>query len=108
MYVTMLRPSTSKEAIANQLSKALKVQPTDFDCVKLLAKDHTSPSPTFISFKVGMADDLLLKSMEPSIWPPGVAFRVTENYSSCILIFIFFVLFFLFNAHPINKRLFEN
>jgi hypothetical protein len=77
LYVTMLHPTTTGEAVANQLSKALNAQATDFNCVKLLAKEVQSP--TYISFKIGMNDDLFAKSMEPSVWPPGVAFREFVN-----------------------------
>jgi hypothetical protein len=77
LYVSMLHPSTTEETIASQLSKTLFAQSTDFNCVKLLAKDVQSP--TFISFKVGMSEDLFEKSLEPSAWPPGVAFREFVN-----------------------------
>jgi hypothetical protein len=77
LYVTMLHPSTTEEAIAKQLSKSLNAQTTDFNCVKLLAKDVQSP--TYISFKIGMSEDLFTKSLEPSAWPEGVAFREFVN-----------------------------
>jgi hypothetical protein len=77
LYVSMLHPSTTEEAIASQLSKTLFAQSTDFNCVKLLAKDVQSP--TFISFKVGISEDLFEKSLEPSAWPPGLAFREFVN-----------------------------
>jgi PHD-finger len=77
LYVSMLHPSTTEEAIVNKLSDALDALTVDFKCVKLLAKDIQSP--TYISFKVGMNDDLFVKSLEPSIWPPGVAFREFVN-----------------------------
>jgi hypothetical protein len=64
LYVSMLHPSTTEEAIASQLSKTLFAQSTDFNCVKLLTK--AVQSPTFISFKVGMSEDLFEKSLEPS------------------------------------------
>jgi hypothetical protein len=77
LYVSMLHPSTTEEAITQKLATACNGTTTDFKCVKLLAKDVLSP--TYISFKVGMNDDLFVKSLEPSIWPPGVAFREFVN-----------------------------
>jgi hypothetical protein len=70
--VGRLHPSTTEEAITQKLAGAIDALSTDFKCVKILAKDVQSP--TYISFKIGMSDESFKKSLEPSIWPLGVAF----------------------------------
>jgi hypothetical protein len=77
LYVSMLHPSATEEAITQKLAGAIDAPATDFKCVKLLAKDVQSP--TYISFKIGMSDESFKKSLEPSIWPPGVTFREFVN-----------------------------
>jgi hypothetical protein len=77
LYVSMLHPTTTESAVTEKLANALGAAQTEFQCVKLLAKSVESPS--YISFKIGMNDDLFAKSLEPSIWPPGVAFREFVN-----------------------------
>jgi hypothetical protein len=73
LYISMLHPATKEISIVKLLSTALKSALTDFNCVKLVSKNM--PTPTFISFKIGMPDDLFERSMDPIIWPSGVAIR---------------------------------
>jgi hypothetical protein len=73
LYVSNLDPQTSEDAVVKLISTALESAPTEFSCVKLLPKNVMAP--TFISFKIGMKEDLFLKSMAPELWPSGIAFR---------------------------------
>jgi hypothetical protein len=73
LYVAMLHPDTTEESVMKLLSNALKIAKTEFTCVKLLPKGMQTP--TYISFKVGMSDDLFEKSLDPAFWSNGVAIR---------------------------------
>jgi hypothetical protein len=76
LYVSRLDSQTSEEAVTNVLTAALQADANVFSCVKLVPKMQ---NPTFISFKVGMTEDLFGKSMAPEIWPPGIAIREFVN-----------------------------
>jgi PHD-finger len=76
LYVSRLDPQTCEEAVTKKLSGALNVEPKSFKCVKLVPK---MADPTFISFKVGMSEDLLQRSLAPEVWPPGIAVREFVN-----------------------------
>jgi hypothetical protein len=73
LYVSNLDPQTSEEAVVKLISSGLQSAPTEFSCVKLLPKNVLAP--TFVSFKIGMKEDLFLKSLAPQLWPSGIAFR---------------------------------
>ena len=73
LYVSNLDPQTTEEAVVKLVSNALQSAPTEFSCVKLLPKNVLAP--TFISFKIGMKEELFMKSLAPEIWPSGIAFR---------------------------------
>jgi hypothetical protein len=73
LYVSNLDPQTTEEAVVKLISSGLQSDPTDFSCVKLLPKNVLAP--TFISFKIGMRDELFQKSLAPELWPSGIAFR---------------------------------
>jgi hypothetical protein len=76
LYVSRLDPQTSEEAVTNVLTTALQVDAKMFTCVKLIPRMQ---NPTFISFKVGMSEELLQKSLDPKFWPPGIAIREFVN-----------------------------
>jgi hypothetical protein len=76
LYVSRLDPQTSEEAVTNVLTTALQVDAKMFTCVKLVPRMQ---NPTFISFKVGMSEELLQKSLAPEFWPPGIAIREFVN-----------------------------
>lgn len=73
LYVSNLDPRTSETSVIKLISNGLKSAPNEFSCVKLLPKNV--PSPSFISFKIGMSDELFPKSMDPTLWPNGIAIR---------------------------------
>jgi hypothetical protein len=73
LYVSMLHPETTEDSVIKLLSNALGNTQEEYTCVKLLPRNM--PTPTFISFKVGMSDDLFEKSLDPAVWPNGVAIR---------------------------------
>jgi hypothetical protein len=73
LYVSNLDPQTTEEAVVKLISSGLQSAPTEFSCVKLLPKNVLAP--TFISFKIGMRDELFQKSLAPELWPSGIAFR---------------------------------
>jgi hypothetical protein len=73
LYVSMLHPETTKESVIKLISTAMKSKATDFNCVKLLPRNMKDP--TFISFKIGMPEDLFEGSLNPTLWPSGVAIR---------------------------------
>lgn len=76
LYVSRLHPQTSEESVLKLLTTAHNVDEKMFTCVKLMPRMQ---NPTFISFKVGMSNDLLLTSLAPDIWPAGVAIREFVN-----------------------------
>jgi hypothetical protein len=51
----------------------IKSTPTDFNCVKLLPRNMKDPS--FISFKIGMPEELFKGSLNPTLWSSGSAIR---------------------------------
>jgi hypothetical protein len=73
LYVSMLHPETTEESVIKLISTAMKSTATDFNCVKFLPRNMKDP--TFISFKIGMPEDLLEGSLNPTLWPSGVAIR---------------------------------
>ncbi len=78
LYVSMLHPDTTEASVVKLLASGLKSDAGVFNCVKLLPK-NLQYAPSFISFKIGMPEELLSKSMEPSLWPTGVAVREFVN-----------------------------
>ena len=76
LYVSRLHPQTSEEAVTNKLCGALTVDSNEFKCVKLVPRME---DPSFISFKVGMTEELLQRSLAPEVWPPGIAVREFVN-----------------------------
>jgi hypothetical protein len=76
LYVSRLTPDTTEQAVTNKLASALNVDEKLFNCIKL---NPRMPTPSFISFKVGMTDDLLQRSLAPEVWPTGVAVREFIN-----------------------------
>jgi hypothetical protein len=77
LYVSMLHPETTEDSIVKLLGKKLNKTENDFTCVKLVPKNI--PTLTFISFKVGMSEELFEKSIDPTVWPNGVAIREFVN-----------------------------
>jgi hypothetical protein len=73
LYVSNLHPETTENSVVKLISNKLKSSPSEFICVKLLPRNMLSP--TFISFKIGMEDQLFIKTMNPDIWPNGIAIR---------------------------------
>jgi hypothetical protein len=76
LYVSRLDPDTTEQAVTNKLASALNVEAKLFNCIKL---NPRVPFPSFISFKVGMSDELLQRSLAPEVWPKGVAIREFIN-----------------------------
>jgi hypothetical protein len=76
LYVSRLHPQTSEEAVTKKLCSALNVDPSEFKCVKLVPRME---DPSFISFKVGLTEELLQRSLAPEVWPPGIAVRKFVN-----------------------------
>jgi hypothetical protein len=77
LYVSNLDPQTTEEAVVKLISSGLQSAPTEFSCVKLLPKSVLAP--TFVSFKVGMKEELFPRCLAPELWPSGIAFREFVN-----------------------------
>jgi hypothetical protein len=62
----MLHPETTEESAIKLISTVMKSTPTYFRNMK---------EPTFITFKIGMPEALFEGSLNPTLWPSGVAIR---------------------------------
>jgi hypothetical protein len=66
LYVSMLHPETTEDSVMKLLSNALgNTQEKFTSYLKLLPRNMQTP--TFISFKVGMSEDLFEKSLDPEV-----------------------------------------
>jgi hypothetical protein len=64
LYLSMLHPETPE--VMKLLSNALGNTQKYFTCIKFLPRNMQTP--TFISFKVGMSEDLFEKILDPAVW----------------------------------------
>jgi hypothetical protein len=71
LYLSMLHPETPE--VMKLLSNALGNTQKYFTCIKFLPRNMQTP--TFISFKVGMSEDLFEKILDPAVWFYRVAIR---------------------------------
>jgi hypothetical protein len=62
LYVLRLHQQTSEKTIRNKFSGALLVHRYEFKCANQMS------NPTFISFKVGMTEELFQRCLAPEIW----------------------------------------
>lgn len=73
IYLTKISPEATEEDIVNLAKSCL--QSEDVIAKALVPKGRPPSTLTFISFKVGVSQDLKSKAMNPSTWPPQIQFR---------------------------------
>lgn len=75
LYVSELHPATTCEQMADYISKKLNVPKNDIICKILLKKDCNLNDLEFVSFKIGIKEDLIDQTKTVNFWPPMVTAR---------------------------------
>lgn len=75
LYVSHLHPSTVAENMRSYVSSKLNMTLSDIDCWPLIPKNRDVNSLNFISFKVGLPEDVFERTLAPEFWPTGTSIR---------------------------------
>lgn len=82
LYLTKISPDVSEADIQNLAMDRL--QTDDVVAKSLIPKGRPLSTLTFMSFKVGVKQDLKSKALDPSTWPQGIEYREFEDYGSSV------------------------
>ena len=77
IYLSRIAPQVSEDEVASMVRECL--DDSDPIVEKLVKKDSDLSSFAFVSFKVGVSQELREKALDPSIWPKGIFFRVFDD-----------------------------
>lgn len=75
LYVSELQPTTTCEQMTEYISMKLNVAKSDIICKILLKKDCIFEDLEFVSFKIGIKENLFDRTKETNFWPPMVTAR---------------------------------
>lgn len=81
LYLSRIRPDVSNEAVCSMVKANLELE-SDPVVVKLVPKGKDISTLSFVSFKIGIDDDLKTKALDPATWPEGILFREFEDYGA--------------------------
>lgn len=81
LYLSRIRPDATNELISAIVKECLETT-VDPEVVKLVPKGKDTAGLSFISFKIGLDQDLKTTALDPSTWPEGIMFREFEDYGS--------------------------
>lgn len=82
LYLTKISPEVTEEDIHNLARSNLQCE--DVIAKALVPKGRPPSTLTFVSFKLGIPQDLKSKAMDPSTWPPQIQFREFIETSSSV------------------------
>lgn len=81
LYLSRISPSVTVEQVVALAKQRLETD--EVEVVKLVARGRDVSMLTFISFKVGIDEELKTKALSSSTWPKGIFFRqFTDNRSN--------------------------
>ncbi|XP_019532961.2 uncharacterized protein LOC109404515 [Aedes albopictus] len=82
IYLTKISPEATEDDILNLARRCLQTE--DVVAKALIPKGRPPSTLSFVSFKVGVSQELKCKALDPCTWPPQVQFRefieTTSNF----------------------------
>lgn len=80
LYLSRIAPDVSTEQISVLAKRRLCTE--DVQVIRLVASGRDTKDMSFVSFKIGICNELKQKALSTSTWPKGIIFREFRNNKS--------------------------
>lgn len=75
LYVSQLKPSTTDDQMIQFVADRLNISQSDVTSKILVRKDFNFDELEYVSFKIGLKEDVIEYAMNNNFWPDGVTVR---------------------------------